>query len=517
MKQSKKVFILVLTAICVLLLASCNKKNKEYQGEFKDIESIISYAKTLEYSTSGSSTIVKTGTNNFTVPTTGFDIDTEVSITFYHTMGSNLSTVLKNYITEFNKIYPNIKITEKQVGSYDDVKNQCMTELTTENYPNIAYCYADHVAMYNMTGKVVILDSLIDSTVTDGTQEGIIGLTQAQKDDFIEGYYNEGRQFGDGMMYTLPFSKSTEVLYYNQDFFTEHNLSIPTHWFNESANDTTSMEYVCAKIKEIDPECIPLGYDSEANWFITLCEQCGVPYTSATGDKYQFDNDTMISLMYKLRQWYQNGWITTQQLYGSYTSGLFVAETGQKSYMSIGSSAGATHQRPEKTTFYDENLGRDVNDYPFTVGITSIPQMSQTYKRVISQGPSVCIFKKTNPQEVLASWLFVKYLTTCVEFQAEFSEASGYVPVIKSVAQNATYASKLANANGKGNIAFLSAKVCLEQVDAYYTSPAFNGSSIARDQVGALLSKCLSGSTSTPKQFVLDAFQDAIDECEYNG
>ena len=101
-------------------------------------------------------------------------------------------------------------------------------------------------------------------------------------------------------------------------------------------------------------------------------------------------------------------------------------------------------------------------------------------------------------------------------FQAAFSMDSGYVPVIKSVMDNAVYADFIANADGYDNIAALSAKACLEQEDAYYTSPAFNGSSTARDQVGALLSKCLSTATDNVDAMILQAFQDAIDECEYN-
>ena len=155
-------------------------------------------------------------------------------------------------------------------------------------------------------------------------------------------------------------------------------------------------------------------------------------------------------------------------------------------------------------------------NYPFEVGIATIPQVSKDNQKVISQGPSLCIFQSENPQEVLASWLFVKYLTTTVEFQAEFAMASGYVPVLKSVADNAVYAEFLNKANGTTYIAALSAKVCMEQADYYYTSPAFNGSSTARDQVGSLLCKCL---TMTDKgnldADIKAAFQDAIDECEY--
>lgn len=428
--------------------------------------------------------------------------NSEVTIKFYHTMGSNLSDVLKLYITEFNKLYPNITIVEEQVGSYDDVRNQISTEITVGNQPNIAYCYPDHVALYNLAGKVATLDSFINSTeeVTraDGTKE-TVGLTAEQKADFIEGYYNEGKQFGDDKMYTMPFSKSTEVLYYNKSFFDANNIKVPTTW--------DELEEVCKKIREIDSECIPLGYDSEGNWFITMCEQYGSPYTSATGDHFLFDNETNRTFVKKFRDWYQKGYLTTQKVYGSYTSGLFVSTTGQKSYMSIGSSAGATHQRPAA----NEN-----GEYPFEVGIATIPQVDPANPKVISQGPSVCIFKKSNPQEIIASWLFVKYLTTNVEFQAEFSMASGYVPVIKSVSENEAYKAFIDKADGGSYIAALSAKVCLAQEKAYYTSPAFNGSSTARDQVADLLSKCLtSADTNDVDAMIKAAFEDAVAECEY--
>lgn len=442
--------------------------------------------------------------SNFTVPEGGYD-GSEVTITFYHTMGSNLSDVLNIYIEEFNKLYPNIHIVHEQVGSYDDVRNQVSTEIPYSTNPNIAYCYPDHVALYNLAGAVATLDDLIDSEITvtraDGTTEQL-GLTDAQKADFIEGYYNEGRQFGDGLMYTMPFSKSTEVLYYNKTFFDANGISVPTTW--------KEMEQVCAQIKAIEPDSIPLGYDSESNWFITMCEQYGSDYTSATGDNYKFDNDTNKSFIKMFREWYEKGYLTTQKLYGTYTSGLFKAETGIKSYMSIGSSAGATHQRPDATS---------EGTYPFDVGITTIPQVDPSSPKVISQGPSVCIFKnKENPQEVVASWLFVKYLTTNVEFQAEFSMASGYVPVLKSVATNDIYASFIANADGGKYISALSAKVCLQQEEAYYTSPAFNGSSTARDQVGALLAKCLTADAEgNLDKMINKAFKDAVDECESNG
>ena len=487
----KKVLAIVMVLCMLMSVVACSSKTDD-----------SATGTSSEGTTSGSSSTATTTKLNFEVPEGGYD-GSEVNIVFYHTMGSNLSDVLDLYIAEFNKLYPNIHITWEQVGSYDDVKDQVSTEITVGSQPNIAYCYPDHVAAYNIAKAVVQLDGLIASTETvtraDGTTE-ILGLTDEQKADFIEGYYTEGQQFGDGLMYTMPFSKSTEVLYYNKTFFDANGLTVPTTW--------DEMEELCAKIKAIDPECIPLGYDSEGNWFITMCEQYQSPYTSATGDHYLFDNDTNKAFVKRFREWYEKGYVTTQTLYGSYTSGLFTAETGVKSYMSIGSSAGATHQRPSADS--DGN-------YPFEVGIATIPQVDPSNPKVISQGPSVCIFKKSNPQEVIASWLFVKYLTTSIEFQAEFSMASGYVPVLKSVADNEAYKAFLAKADGGTYVSALSAKICIEQESAYYTSPAFNGSSTARSQVQSLLAKCLAGDAGgNVDSFIDTAFQDAIDECEYS-
>ena len=428
---------------------------------------------------------------SFTVPEGGYD-GSPVTIRFYHTMGALLTAVLDNYIYEFNKLYPNITIEYTSVGGYDDLRDQIAEEIALGDAPNIAYCYGDHVALYNLAGAVVPLDDLIDDET--------VGLTDAQKADFIAGFFDEGRQFGDGLMYTLPMSKSTDVLYYNKTFFEEHNLTVPTTW--------EEMEQVCAAIKEIDPNSIPLGCDNESNWFINLCEQYGSPYTSATGDHFLFNNETNRGFVKMFRDWYQKGYVTTQTLYGAYTSGLFtnIEPNGIRCYMSIASSAGATYQRPAAS---------EDGTYPFEVGIATIPQVDPASPKVTFKGPSLCLFKKDDPQEVMASWLFVKFLTTNVEFQSDFAMTSGYIPVLKSVEHNPVYAAYLAHADGGRYVAALSAKVCLEQESAYFAPPAFNGSANAANAVETLLWKCMSaedgGSVDT---MIANEFSKVVGNCK---
>ncbi len=439
----------------------------------------------------------------YEVPAEGYD-GSAVTITFYHSMGAKLQAVLDTYIPEFNKLYPNITVEHSSMGNYDGVRDQIKTALTAGNQPNLAYCYPDHVALYNVAKAVVPLDNFINSTieVTDGTgATSVLGFTAEQIADFIPGYYKEGAAFDEaGTMYTLPMSKSTEALYYNKTFFEQNGLTVPTTW--------DEMEAVCEKIKAIDPDCVPLGYDSEANWFITMCEQYGSDYTSLEdGNHFIFDNETNRGFVKKFRDWYQKGYVTTEEIYGSYTSGLFTA-TGenQKCYMVIGSTGGASYQQPPV-----DGEGNPI----FETAMATPPQINPEAPKVISQGPSLCIFKDTNPQEVVASWLFVKFLTTNVEFQAAFSMASGYAPVISSVQQHPTYAGWLEKANGYNNLTAMSVQLALKQSNAYFVSPAFNGSSTARDEVGTLMQDALVNTDADIDAAIKKLFEAAVSECEY--
>ena len=243
-----------------------------------------------------------------------------------------------------------------------------------------------------------------------------------------------------------------------------------------------------------------------------MCEQYGSPYTSATGENFLYNNETNRAFIEEFRTWYDNKWVTTEALSGGYTSSLFTGESstsnsessvpaGTRCYMCIGSTGGATYQQPSQTN----------GKFEFEVGITSIPQVNPEAPKVITQGPSVCIFKKDNAQEVLASFLFV---TTDHAFQGAVSMNNGYAPVIKSIEENPVYAEFLASASTE-NIQAYAVKVALEQSDAYYVSPAFNGSSVARDQVGLLLQRCFTEATTDVKAMIKRAFEECVAKCKY--
>ena len=522
--MKKKLLTLVLSSVMVSSLASCTAEeinqivsvvtqNSElmsaitHVGESTEQQTEQQVDESVEQSEDASQDVQESeevsSETHKDYGTLKYDPSVETTVKLYTTISATkpYGVAFDHYLDEFMKIYPNIKVDHERVGSYDSVRDKLKTELSTGSGPNLAWCYPDHVALYNVSRAVQSLDKFIYNEEVDEQGNLLYGLTEEQRNDFIDAYWEEGKSFGDGLMYTLPFSKSTEVLYYNKTVFDENKLSVPTHWFkdDEGLEPETSLEYVCEKLKEIYPadRYIPFGYDSEANWFITMTEQMNSGYTSLDkNNHFLFDNETNRNFVSKLKELYDKHYFTTQIIHGSFTSSLFTNSDENKptGFMCIGSSAGANNQYPQ--------------DGSFEVGVAPIPQLDSKNPKVISQGPSICMFKKSS-QENVAAWLLLKYLTTNVEFQALYSQSSGYVPVIKSVYSNPVYLEFLDGANGYGEgVIAQSALACRQQSDAFFTSPAFVGSSAARTNVGNLVVSVLNGTD------IDEAFHTAIEESE---
>lgn len=423
-----------------------------------------------------------------------FDTETPVTIRFWHTMGQNIRDVLDEVILEFNEIeeYSNITIEHEQIGGYPDVRDQILKNLGTGDYANMAYCYPDHVALYNEAGISIALDDLLTNEKygLDGSEIAFEGPVQS---DYIPAFFAEGRVFGDELAYTMPFLKSTEALFYNKTFFDQNNLEVPTTW--------DEVWEVCARIKEIDPTATPLGYDSEANLFITLAETYGYDYTSNLS--FDFNNPGMRGLMKTFKEKYDLGYFTTQALYGAYTNSLMTdTSLNSRAYMCIGSTAGATYQ---------------VNsDGAFETGVASVPKAPNGQAKVISQGPSIVLLNTGDDQATLAAWIFTQFLGTPT-VQARFALATGYLPVTTPATEVPEYQTFLSKAAGNTQgIAALSTKQAIAQTDNYFTSATFVGSSTARDQAEALFVKIMSDKTSTNIEAAIEGyFADAIEICKY--
>ena len=469
MKVKKLVVATALTSLAALSLASCGGSGNKVEFDDSIIDSV--------------------------------DLSQPIEIEFWHTMGKPIQEILTERITEFNKIYPNITIKHKQIGGYNDVKDQIVQNFGTQAYPNLAYCYPDHVALYNEAQITVALDGLANnakygfggSELT--TKFAEVDATPIKESDLVSSFYQEGKQFGDGKTYTLPFLKSTEVLYYNVDFFTEHSLTVPTTW--------DEMWDTCAKIKEIDPNSVPLGYDSADNLFITLAQSYGYEYTS--NNSFDFNNEGMRNLVKEFRGYYDKGYFTTKLLNGDqYTSNVFKDSTASnRMYMCVGSSAGASNQK--------------ASNKAFQVGVAGVPSANGKELKAISQGPSLTILKSDDPAKVVASWIFAQYLLTDFS-QAAFALATGYLPVTTTSIKIDAYEESMNLKDGYDHLPETAASFANSHSNMYFTSSVFIGSSIAREQCGSLFNQVMADNSINSSNIdskIQTYFDEAIQKCKY--
>lgn len=126
----------------------------------------------------------------------------------------------------------------------------------------------------------------------------------------------------------------------------------------------------------------------------------------------------------------------------------------------------------------------------FETAVRMVPQYDPEHPQMISQGPSVCVFNKADPQEVLASWLFAQYLLTD-PVQIGYARTEGYLPVTLKAQASPDYQDYLAR-GGEDNdthyaIKTEASKLLLAHTEDTFVTPVFNGSASLRNAAGQLV------------------------------
>ena len=151
---------------------------------------------------------------------------------------------------------------------------------------------------------------------------------------------------------------------------------------------------------------IPFIYKSTDNMMIQSDE---------TGNILIFNDDTR-AILHTVAEHAASRAFSTFKI-SSYPGNFFNA--GQCLF-AVDSTAGATWMGSD-APLLDISADKVV---PFETAVRAVPQFDPAHPRMISQGPSVCVFNKRDPQEVLAAWLFTQYLLTN-EVQIAYSETEG--------------------------------------------------------------------------------------------
>ncbi len=420
----------------------------------------------------------------FQVPES-FDESRDYEISFWAKNDTNATQVAiyEQAIEDFQALYPNVHVNLRLYTDYGRIYNDVITNIATGTTPNVCITYPDHIATY-LTGEnsVVPLDALFADEAY-GLGGAQLRFESTSREELIPQFLEECRI--NGQTYAVPYMRSTEACYVNKDFVEALGYTLP---------ETLTWDFVW-EVSEAAAEkngdgtyklngqnvLLPFIYKSTDNMMIQLLRQAGAGYSTDSGEILLF-NDTVRDFLTQIAGHTAKGAFSTFKISG-YPANFLNA--GQCVF-AVDSTAGATWMGSDAplVDISEDKLVR------FETAVLPIPQLDPEHPQMISQGPSVCVFNKADPQEVLASWLFTQYLLTD-RVQIAYAKTEGYVPVTSKARQNPEYRDYLAREGEDQDehyaVKLQATRLLLEHTEDTFVTPVFNGSASLRDAAGQLI------------------------------
>ncbi len=420
----------------------------------------------------------------FTIPQE-FDTSRNYEISFWAKNDTNLTQVeiYKKAISDFEALYPNIKVSLKLYTDYGRIYNDVITNISTDTTPNVCITYPDHIATY-LTGKdtVVPLNELmVDPEYGLGGSKLL--FDSPTKEEIIPKFLEEC-EFS-GYYYALPYMRSTEVCYVNKTFVEKLGYELPEtltwDFIWEVSEAATKKDKDGNYIVNGQKTMIPFIYKSTDNMMISMLKQQNAGYSTNMGEISIF-NDTTKEILTEIAEHGETKAFSTFKI-SSYPANFLNA--GQCIF-AIDSTAGATWMGSD-APLIDISEDKLVK---FETKVMTIPQYDTKNPKMISQGPSLCVFNKSDSQEVLASWLFAQFLLTN-NVQISYSQTEGYVPVTSKAQESHEYQDYLSRI-GEDNdfyypVKIQAAKLLMDNTENTFVTPVFNGSASLRNAAGQMV------------------------------
>jgi len=382
-----------------------------------------------------------------------FEVVSEIpegtEITFWHAMGGKNGETIEFLVDKFNKENEHgIVVTAEYQGNYGDLDKKIVAGLGANEFPNLAQAYGNNIIRYMDSFKIMPLNDYINDKT--------IGIKDF--DDIIEGYRVENSSYPDGNFYSLPFNKSTEVLYVNTTRFEENNLEVPT--------TLAELEEVSKQITAITGKPA-FGYDSLQNLFIIWCQNFGSDYTNATGEAL-FDNEQTREAVEFFTKGVKEGYFRTAGE-DRYMSGPF---NNEDVWMFVGSTSGADYVGSDMFEW-------SAFEYPYGDNPT-----------VIQQGSNMFMMDNGDVENA-ATFVFMNWLLD-TDQTLYWAMNSGYLPVRTSARETSVWQFYVNGSSGKPT----TKSVGIGQAKNYTFDPIFAESYDVRKAAQKAIEDVINGVTN---------------------
>ena len=444
-----------------------------------------------------------------------FNPDDQIEITFWAKNENNKTqqAVYRKAVSDFQAIYPNIKVTMKLYSDYNQIYRDVLKNIRTQTTPNVCITYPDHIATYN-TGKNVVapLDELMNDEKW-GLGSSELRFDAPTKEEIIPQFLNEG--IIGGVQYAIPYMRSTEALYINADMVKDLGYDeIPEILTWDFVWEVSERAMALGKdengnyVLNGQKTLIPFIYKSTDNMMIQMLAQQNAGFSTDNGDVLIF-NETTKEILNDVAEHTSTGAFSTFGI-SSYPGNYLNA--GQCIF-AVDSTAGATWMGTDapQIDIPEDKL------VEFDLALRAIPQYDVENPKMISQGPSICIFNKQNSNEVMASWLFVQYLLTN-EVQIAYSQTEGYLPVTSKAHNDPVYQDYLSKAgqpdDPETGLSYYKTKIeasklLLNNLENTFITSVFNGSANLRNAAGELIEETAKMVRRKGIESITDDFMEA--------
>ena len=325
----------------------------------------------------------------------------ELTMYFPVNVGGAVAQLIDDMTSEFNQENPDIQVQAVYTGNYDDTVTAIQTAIQSGNAPDLFVSLATQRFTMDSTKMAMRLDDIIAKD-----PEG-----QAFVDDFIDGFMLDS-YVEDGAIISIPFQRSTMVLFYNKDAFAEVGLDPeqpPKNWeelIDYAQKLTNDKRYGVA---------IALNSGS-AQWAFTgfSLQNCtnGVGLMSADGKEIYFNTPENVEALQL--------WLDLQNKYHCMAPGI-VQWTDMPTQFLAGEVAMIYH-----TT---GNLTNIKNNANFNFGVAFLPAGRQW--GAPTGGGNFYITNGISEERQQAAWKYIKWMCS-TERAAQWSIDTGYVATRES-------------------------------------------------------------------------------------
>ncbi len=321
-----------------------------------------------------------------------------VEITFFFpvAVGGPITKIMDQLGEEFNKAHPDIRVKPVYTGSYAETMTKAATAFQGKTPPDVAALSSTELHTLMDMDAIIPLDDYI---AKDGGDK--------YKKDFYEAFMLNG-QVG-GKTYSIPFQRSTIVLYYNKDAFKEAGLDPE----KAPKNYAELLDYA-KKLTKDGRWGIELPSTAFTHWvFQAFALQNGKNVMNQEGTKVFFDTPENVKAL--------EYWVSLAKTHKVMPEGTIEWGTIPSDFIS-GKTAMMYH-----TT---GNLTRVKNEAKFNFGTAFLPAGEKGFGTPVGGG-NLYIFKGISKEKQDAAWKFIKWMTEPSRM-GQFSIDTGYVAPMKS-------------------------------------------------------------------------------------